>query len=76
MKFNVGDKVLMSAVGKDEYKERFNNPHNEIGVVRRLDPIDDEYPYRVRWEGGGINSYREVDLEFLHLKDFNEDDWL
>lgn len=58
----IGTKVVMSEVGKEEYRHYKSNPHNEVGVIHGYID-DDKFVYSVEWEGGGENSYRMEDLD-------------
>ena len=64
--FKEGDRVRLSKVGRERYKDTPYNPHNEVGVVEEsLDRVG-FMPYTVRWPSGLGNIYREVDLELAH----------
>ena len=62
--FSIGTKVVMSEVGKVEYGNHRDNPHDEVGVIHEYGDEDD-FVYFVGWEGGGNNDYRIEDLD-LH----------
>jgi len=65
MNLPVGIRVVMSSVGKEEYPERIDNPHNVIGVVIHDYDCEGEttdWRYGVLWDNGGTNDYRGMDI--------------
>jgi len=64
--FKEGDRVRLSKVGRERYKDTPYNPHNEVGVVEEShNPMDYYMPCNVRWLRFG-NIYREEELELAH----------
>jgi hypothetical protein len=68
--FREGDRVRLSKVGREHYKDTPYNPHNEIGTVEENNDrfgfgSKERMPYDVRWPSGLRNIYREVDLEHI-----------
>lgn len=65
MKFKAGQKVKPSAIGKERWK--FQIGKSKYGKI--LSSIYDgtktegDFPYRIEWENGISNTYREQDVE-------------
>lgn len=59
----VGDKVILSAVGMDDYMDEPDNPHNTIGVIDS--DCDWGFDYCVVWCNGESNIYMREDLQVI-----------
>lgn len=60
--FKVGDKVRIRKTSRFHDKS-FDNPDNSVvGMVSETG--NSFLPIVVHWDGGGRNSYDEIDLEF------------
>ena len=57
----IGTKVFMSQVGKNRYKEAYNNPHSGVGTVVEYVEIG-FFCYRVVWDNKASNVYKIDDL--------------
>jgi hypothetical protein len=57
----IGTKVFMSQVGKNRYKEAYNNPHSGVGTVAAHVEVG-HFCYRVHWDRPSTNVYRIDDL--------------
>jgi len=66
----VGDKVVLSEVGRRAYVHFTSNPHDRVGTVICLN-YSKIHPLLIKWKSGGENSYRE-----LHLELHQENPWL
>ena len=68
MRFNIGDVVR---IGKKSvhYGGSEHNPADMDGEFYQYLPEEPGYIYRVRWENGNTNSYREEDLRLRRRKD-------
>lgn len=77
MMFRIGDHVQMSDVGKQEYENCADNPHNLEGTVICTTGVFylNSFWFRVLWTNGYANSYRAVDLEPIK-KDYKIEDFL
>lgn len=74
-KFNVGDVVYISSVGKGQYKNASCNPYDVEGVISEIEDgvwEDHQYCIQVCWRAGYYNSYRPVDLELVNTIVENE----
>jgi len=61
----VGRAVRMSAKGKKEYTDGRWNPHDELGVVERVQK-DDGHTYIVLWPRKNVkNCYRKDEIELV-----------
>ena len=72
-KFKVGDRVRIAEssgyYNKGKSNENNNNPHNTCGEVTELTSPDcDGYTFKVNWDNGEANIYRESDLELVQPK--------
>lgn len=63
--FRVGDLVRLSAIGRKTYKDSFDNPWHEVGVIEENEGPEYSMPYYVRWQKAG-NCYRKEDLELAY----------
>lgn len=59
--FKVGDKVKMSAVGKDNWVNRATNPHDGEGVITSIAEIW----ARVSWGNDKYNSYQVGEISHI-----------
>ena len=60
----IGDRVKMSAAGRDEYGDWPNNPHDVEGEVS--EPMEGEKEWiSVNWDNGGWNEYLPEHLELI-----------
>lgn len=76
-KFNVGDKVVMSRIGKGSYREAMDNPYDVVGVVEEARDLDNtsgterlavllfDQTIIVQWPNGYYNSYTEDELDLV-----------
>jgi hypothetical protein len=63
--FQVGDRVTMSEYGMDIYGPTVSNPHFTEGeIIEKM-----SYSYRVAWENGYRNVYRDEHLQLTEEKD-------
>lgn len=68
-KFNIGDKVKISAQGAAYWgagPDNMDNPTNDVGTVFEL--INDSwlgFTTRVRWSNDVTNSYHDEDLDLV-----------
>lgn len=68
-KFKVGDRIKISPQGKETYTNRNMNPWETEGTISCVK--DDEFCYKVVWDNGRENSYREGELELVSKKSDN-----
>lgn len=59
----VGDRVKMSAAGKERWTNNPNNPHDGVGTITRMDSLWTQ----VRWDNSMVNSYKEGQLELAEF---------
>lgn len=59
----VGDKVILSAVGIDRYIDEPDNPRNTLGEIVAVYKID--IAYDVIWSNGECNIYTRDDLQVI-----------
>lgn len=59
MVFKLGDRVKIRP-GTDHYGRGMNNPTDVAGEV--IEVKDWGFPYRVKWDDGTCNTYRDEDL--------------
>lgn len=59
----VGDKVVMSELGKTVYKDTVRNPHDGTGVLLSDKESAMGFCYQVRWPGNRENSYAAGEIE-------------
>lgn len=74
-KFQIGDIVYISDVGKTAYKNDSCNPYGVQGRVCEVEPgdwEDHQFCLEVDWDNGYHNSYRPRDLELVNLIVENE----
>lgn len=77
MTFKVGDRVIMSDVGKERYEDQLSNPHNVEGVVTEVGDCEHfEWYLEVTWDNKSINDYRVVDLYHVMKRDVKIEDFL
>lgn len=60
----VGDKVILSAVGMERYMDEPDNPRNTLGVIDS-NYDDDEFEFHVTWINGESNVYMRDDLQVI-----------
>lgn len=58
----VGDKVVISPIGKFQYRNERSNPHDVEGTLLSLEGWEG-FCYYVDWGNGCYNSYRKDELE-------------
>lgn len=59
----VGDRVILSAVGMEQYMDEADNPHNTLGVIDS--EWDGDFDYYVVWCNGESNVYMIEDLQVI-----------
>lgn len=55
--------VRLSDEGRANWEHEDVNPHNQTGIVLKVDSRTGFLPIHVRWENGEVNSYDHGDLE-------------
>ena len=76
MNFQVGDRVVMSLRGKENFKNNFSNPHDEQGLIVNIRGEKREYwfhPIGVMWDNGYLNSYFDYHLTHVIPEDITEE---
>lgn len=59
----VGDKVILSAVGMERYIDEPDNTRNTLGVI--VDDYDGDFDYYVVWCNGESNVYMRDELQVI-----------
>lgn len=63
----VGDKVRLSAKGRNDFYDGYSNPHYGSGfIVEKRDIEEGGMPWRVRWGDDVYNVYDSEHLEVIH----------
>lgn len=60
----VGDKVRISAQGREQYISTHQNPFDEVTTLEEVLP-ENEYCYVVSWENFACQNYRKDELELV-----------
>lgn len=61
----VGDKVILSAVGMERYMDEPDNPRNTLGEIDSDYFGYDEFDFNVTWCNGESNIYMRDELQVI-----------
>lgn len=58
--FKLGDRVVISKLGRRSYQNYVTNPHGETGTV--IEEINHHRWIHVKWDNGFSNEYQELEI--------------
>lgn len=61
----VGDKVILSAIGMERYMDEPDNPRYTLGVIDSHYCRYDDFDFDVTWSNGESNIYMRDDLQVI-----------